>query len=157
MSHKKAPMGSSRKSSAVTTRKMTPEEREYADKAALNGLRGLYSKYDCNEYYGKEDMQALKAKIEELEDATMKPLAKEILEQLREQYPAGTRVELVSMNDPYTQIPVGTCGTVGVVDDIGTIHVRWDNGSGLGVVYGEDSVRIVSDSETELKSDGDKD
>lgn len=91
------------------------------------------------------------------EDTAMKPLSKEILENLREQYPQGTRVELVSMNDTYTQIPVGTCGTVGVVDDIGTIHVRWDNGSGLGVVYGEDSVRIVSDSETELKSDGDND
>ena len=36
--------------------------------------------------------------------------------------------------------PPGTCGVVEFVDDIGTIHVHWDNGSSLGVVRNEDTV-----------------
>lgn len=67
--------------------------------------------------------------------------SKETVERLREQYPKGTRVELVFMNDPYTRLKPGDQGEVEIVDDIGTIHVRWDNGSGLGVAYGEDLIK----------------
>jgi hypothetical protein len=56
--------------------------------------------------------------------------------------PAGTRVELVRMDDVQAP-PVGTRGTVRGVDDIGSIMVNWDNGSGLSVAYGEDIVRKV--------------
>ncbi|MBR3131327.1 DUF4314 domain-containing protein [Candidatus Saccharibacteria bacterium] len=66
---------------------------------------------------------------------------KEIVEQLRQQYPKGTRVELVSMNDPYTKLKPGDQGTVELVDSIGTIFVAWDCGSGLGVAYGEDCIK----------------
>lgn len=31
------------------------------------------------------------------------------------------------------------------VDDTGSLLMRWDNGSGLNVVYGEDIVRKVGD------------
>ena len=55
----------------------------------------------------------------------------------------GTRVRLISMNDPYTKIPEETEGTVRLVDDIGTIHVDWDNGSGLGLVPGEDEFVVL--------------
>ena len=68
-----------------------------------------------------------------------------IVEALRKQYPNGTRVELLEMNDRQAP-PIGTLGTVKGVDDIGSIMVRWDNGSSLSVVYGEDSVRIVSEA-----------
>ena len=34
-------------------------------------------------------------------------------------------------------------GTVAVIDDIGTVHVDWDNGSGLGLVYGEDKFHKI--------------
>ena len=61
---------------------------------------------------------------------------------LREQYPPGTRVELLRMDDPQAP-PIGTCGTVIGVDDTGSVMVRWDNGSGLHVVYGEDECRKV--------------
>ena len=66
-----------------------------------------------------------------------------IVKRIKAEYPEGTRVELVRMDDPYTKIPEGTKGTVQVVDDTGTIHVKWDNGSSLGVVYGEDSCRKI--------------
>lgn len=65
---------------------------------------------------------------------------KAIVDQLRQAYPAGTRVELLQMDDP--QAPnVGTCGTVYAVDDTGSLLVHWDNGSGLNVIYGVDRVR----------------
>ena len=67
---------------------------------------------------------------------------KEIVERLREQYPAGTRVELLQMDDPQAT-PIRTQGTVIGVDDIANIMVQWDNGSGLNLVYGEDRYRKV--------------
>ena len=68
--------------------------------------------------------------------------SRETVERVRRQYPAGTRVELVSMDDRYAP-PQGTKGTVLGVDDAGSLLMRWDNGSGLNVVYGEDTVRII--------------
>lgn len=69
--------------------------------------------------------------------------SKEVVERLRRMYPAGTRIELISMNNPYTKLIPGDRGTVEFVDDIGTIHVRWDCGSGLGVAYDEDVIRKI--------------
>lgn len=66
--------------------------------------------------------------------------SKEIVEQLRKEYPAGTRVKLTRMDDVQAP-PIGTKGTVKGVDDTASIMVAWDNGSGLNVVYGEDSCR----------------
>ena len=68
---------------------------------------------------------------------------KEVVEYIRSQYPAGTRVELVQMDDAQAP-PVGTLGTVWGLDDTGSIMVHWDNGSGLNVVYGIDVCRKVS-------------
>lgn len=68
--------------------------------------------------------------------------SKEIVERVRSQYPAGTRVELVQMDDVQAP-PVGTKGTVRGVDDTASIMVHWDNGSGLHVVYGEDGCRKI--------------
>ena len=67
-------------------------------------------------------------------------LSKSALERLRQAYPVGCRVKLTHMGDPYnTRLFPGEEGTVVCVDDIGTIHVQWDCGSSLGVVYGEDA------------------
>lgn len=67
------------------------------------------------------------------------------LQTLRDKFPQGCRVELIKMEDPYRKIPVGTKGTVKSVDDIGTIHVHWDTGSHLGIAYGEDECRRISE------------
>lgn len=66
--------------------------------------------------------------------------SKETVERIRKEYPVGTRVELVQMDDPQAP-PVGTKGTVRGVDDIGSIMVAWDNGCDLSVAYGEDICR----------------
>lgn len=66
--------------------------------------------------------------------------SKETVERIRRQYPVGTRVELVKMDDTQAPAP-GTKGTVEGVDDTGSLLMHWDNGSGLNVVYGEDIVK----------------
>lgn len=74
----------------------------------------------------------------------MKFIDKNTLENLRQQYPPGTKVELVKMNDPYnTKLTPGSKGTVVNVDDIGTIHVYWDCGSSLGIIFGEDTCKKI--------------
>lgn len=67
---------------------------------------------------------------------------KETVGRLRREYPAGCRVELLKMDDAQAP-PIGTKGTVTGVDDIGTVMVRWDNGSGLGIAYGADACRKI--------------
>ena len=69
---------------------------------------------------------------------------KEIVEKVRREYPAGTRVELISMNDPQAP-PAGTTGTITGIDDIGDIMVSWDNGSSLNVIPGEDVIKIIQE------------
>ena len=66
--------------------------------------------------------------------------SKETVLRLKEQYPPGTRVELICMDDPYSKLKPGDQGTVSFVDDIGTVHIR-DCGSSLGVAYGIDVIR----------------
>ena len=68
--------------------------------------------------------------------------SRETVARLRRDFPAGTRVELVHMDDPQAP-PPGTIGEVLGVDDTGSLLMRWSNGSGLNVVYGEDIVRKV--------------
>ena len=70
-------------------------------------------------------------------------ISKAALEARRARYKPGTRVELVSMCDPYTKIAPGTKGTVVGVDSIGTCHIQWDDGSTLGAAYGEDEIKLV--------------
>lgn len=72
----------------------------------------------------------------------MKFPSRQIIEKLRAEYPAGTRVELAKMDDIQAP-PVGTKGTVIGVDDIGSIMVAWDNGSSLHIVYGEDVCKKI--------------
>ena len=76
----------------------------------------------------------------------MRFLSKELLQHIKDLYPAGTRVELLQMDDPQAP-PIGTRGTVIGVDDIGSIMVDWDNGSGLSVAYGEDRCKVVMNNE----------
>lgn len=71
-------------------------------------------------------------------------IRRETVERLRWEYPVGCRVELVQMDDVQSP-PIGTKGTVRGVDDIGSIMVRWDNGCGLSVAYGEDMCRRIDE------------
>jgi len=59
-------------------------------------------------------------------------------------WPAGSRVELVSLEDPYPgRLRPGCLGSVVAVDSVGTVHVAWDCGSSLGLVPGVDAWRAA--------------
>jgi hypothetical protein len=47
----------------------------------------------------------------------------------------GKRVRLVRCTDDYTTLRPGALGTVSDVDDMGTVFVRWESGSNLGLVH----------------------
>lgn len=70
-------------------------------------------------------------------------LTQKQIEQIKETYPSGTKVECIRMDDPYHAIPSGMMGIVDYVDDTGTIHMQWANGSSLGLIPGEDLFRII--------------
>ena len=66
------------------------------------------------------------------------------VQRVREMYPVGCRVELVELGrEPFSRLKPGDCGTVTHVDDIGTVFVNWDCGSGLGMVYKVDHIRRI--------------
>lgn len=72
----------------------------------------------------------------------MKFPSRERIAALRRMYPAGTMVELLSMEDVQAP-PSGTCGEVQGVDDAGQILVHWQTGSTLNLIPDVDSFRIV--------------
>lgn len=69
----------------------------------------------------------------------MEHISKEMLEFIRQQNPKGTRIRLYSMPDDPQPIEGGSLGTLQFIDDLGTFHVKWDNGRTLGLVVGKDS------------------
>lgn len=79
-------------------------------------------------------------------------------ERMKRCYPPGTRLLLLSMDDPYAPIPSGMRGTVEHVDDAAQIHMRWDNGRTLAIIPEEDDFRKLTAEElTEENEDMDKD
>ena len=78
---------------------------------------------------------------------------RETVARVRADFPPGTRVELVKMDDPQAP-PIGTKGTVLYVDDIASLCMRWDNGSSLHVAYGEDIVRKIDTPPESAFDDG---
>lgn len=69
------------------------------------------------------------------------------LQALRARFQPGQRVRLIRMSDPYTKLRPGDEGVVVIVDSIGTIHVDWDNGSTLGVAFGEDRCELIEEND----------
>ena len=65
------------------------------------------------------------------------------LENLRKQYPIGTKIQLISMRDEKYPILPGTIGVVTHIDDMGSIHLKWQNGSSLAIITEVDSFRVV--------------
>ena len=72
------------------------------------------------------------------------------IERLRKTYLEDTRVRLFSMTGE-PQMQEGLTGTVRFVDDIGSIHVDWDNGSTLALIPDEDDFEILKEQQISLK------
>lgn len=62
---------------------------------------------------------------------------------IREAFPENATVELVFMDDTYRDMPKGLKGRVVRTDDIGTIHIAWENNLLLGVVWNADVVKNI--------------
>ena len=75
-----------------------------------------------------------------------------IAENTKKLYPPGTRIELISMKDPYAPVLAGTRGTVKFVDSMGTIFPEWDNNRTIGIVPCEDSFRKLTQEEIEAEN-----
>ena len=69
---------------------------------------------------------------------------RETVERIRREYPVGTRIDLITMDDVQAP-PVGTHGTVLAVDDAANLQVCWDNGSTLNVIYRVDRTRKLKE------------
>ena len=68
---------------------------------------------------------------------------KKYIEQLRKAYPVGTNIQLISMrHEKYPVLP-GTIGEVTHIDDAGSVHMKWENGSSLALIPEVDSFRMV--------------
>ena len=96
--------------------------------------------------------QLFSSKILEVLNLNEYERQRRIAESTKKLYPPGTRIELISMNDPYSPVSSGTRGTVKFVDSLGTIFPEWDNGRTLGVVSGEDSFRKLTQDEIEAEN-----
>ena len=67
------------------------------------------------------------------------------IDAIKKRYPVGTRIELLSTMDDMQGVEAGTQGTV-------IVHMKWDNGRGLGLIPGEDEFKVLSrPQEEELK------
>ena len=64
---------------------------------------------------------------------------------LKTKYPKGTRIMLIEMGDDPRPIPPHTKGTIEFVDDMATMHCTFDNCRRLGLIYGEDSFRKLTE------------
>lgn len=73
------------------------------------------------------------------------------VEKIKNMYPAGTRIELLSTMDDKQGVEKGTKGTVIHVDDIGTVHMKWDNGRSLGLIPEVDNFKVLSRPKEEVK------
>lgn len=61
----------------------------------------------------------------------------------KRRYPASTVVQLHHMKGEQ-QMPEGLLGRVTMADDIGQVHVAWENGSSLALDLEHDSFSVVS-------------
>lgn len=66
-----------------------------------------------------------------------------VIQERKECYSEGTRIKVI-VKDESPDLPMGTLGTIQFVDDLGQIHVNWDNGSDLVLAYGEDIFTVVN-------------
>ena len=67
----------------------------------------------------------------------------EIVKVLRKKYKYGDKVQLVKTTDEDTELKPGDRGEVVFVDDMGTVHIKWNNGENLGMCYGEDIITSI--------------
>ena len=87
-------------------------------------------------------------KSEELEDLILSIKNQKIqtkinIENIKKYYKTGQKVRLIKMYDYIAPIPPLTIGIIEYIDDIGQIHINWNNGSKLALVPNVDEFEIL--------------
>ena len=75
--------------------------------------------------------------------STAKEYSERDIRFIKKKYSEGTRIELIKMYDYLKPVPTGTKGTIDKVDDLGTVHMKWDNGSNMPLIVGVDEFEII--------------
>lgn len=57
----------------------------------------------------------------------------------------GSKIQLISTDDPYTKLKSGDIGVITHIDDSGTVFADWENGSALGLIPNIDNFKILSE------------
>lgn len=57
----------------------------------------------------------------------------------------GSKIQLISTDDPYTKLKPGDIGIITHIDDNGTVFADWENGSALGLIPNIDNFKILSE------------
>ena len=121
-----------------------------------NNEKDIYKTLQIEEFENKLKITFIPEKIEVITDleglddiililkkqSKVKEHTKEEIIQIKKKYIPGTKVKLIKMYDLQAPLP-GTKGIINFVDDIGTIHMKWENGSSLGLVIGTDEFEII--------------
>lgn len=55
----------------------------------------------------------------------------------------GRKVRLIHTSDPHTKLKTGALGVVDFYDSFDTLHVKWEDGSNLGLIPGCDAWEIL--------------
>lgn len=63
----------------------------------------------------------------------------------------GDRIKLIKMTDDPRPIEPGSEGTIEHIDDMGQIHVNWDNGRKLALIPEVDEYTIIEKTMENLK------
>lgn len=124
--------------------------------AIRNNKKELYKKFNIQEENNKLKITFLPERfikvtdLEGLEDIILilekqsnaKEHTQEEIKQIKEKYVEGTKIELIKMYDLQAP-PSKIKGFIEHVDDMGTLHIRWENGSSLGLVVGVDEFKVI--------------
>ena len=70
----------------------------------------------------------------------------------RAEYPVGTRVKLIHIDDENRKTPENLRGTVKGIDELGIVHVLWDNGRNFGVISDIDDFRKLTPEELKAEA-----
>ena len=79
-------------------------------------------------------------------------MRRETIQMLKERYKPGTQIRLVHMEGE-RNMPCGLTGKVELVDDIGQIHVFWENGRHLALNVELDSFSVIKSISSEAEND----
>ncbi len=123
-----------------------------------NGIKDIYKMLFIKELEGKLEITVYPEKMERIIEVSeldniiitiqkqsnpIKHTEKEVQE-IKEKYVAGTKIELIKMYDLLAPVEAGTKGIIEKVDEQGTLYVKWENGRTLHLIVGIDEFKIIN-------------